>query len=690
MNWRSPTWAAIVLLLAGCASPPQAESRPDSRSARPPIPIIVQGLGCATTEQLLDAGKREIAAFQEGDRRATALDDATFAMKRWLREKGLAHAVVEFAMEPHEDSVQRVVITVTEGPRATLAALALQGNTSFSTARLMEFFDVRDEGAGPEESVVYRQRDVDARVSNLESFYLGAGYYRVHVGPPRVDWSDGDTKAHVVVPIVEGRQYLVGRVDVVLDGPDDEVEVLRERVRGFEGRPYSVEVPAAAAAEVRAQLASEGRLLMRVFARSAVDDDTGIVTVAVRVHAGPRVRVDGLAVHGNERTDGDFIFEQSGLTSGAILTQSTLDRAIDGLYTTGLFKSVRVTKSPGEARDDVAPTDIDIAVEELDARIVDFEAGYGSYEQLRGAVRYRDRNLFGTGRVLEAVPSVSLRSYGADVKFFDNYLLGRENTLEVTAAYAFREEPSFDSTAAAVEVAVRHRFDHEMSARAGYRFRHSDASNLGLVLADTQSAEAGITSGPFAEVEFDSRDNVFIPHRGVLIRAGSAWSTPLIGAELDFLEATASIAAFFELGDGTVLAARSGVRTRAILDGRADLPIQERYFLGGEHSVRSFHESELGPSDGNGHPTGGLSSLEASVELRQRLVGDLECAVFADAGVVNARSCTFAGPFGYAVGVGLRYLLPFGPVRLDVGFNPGARFAADDSWALQFSFGFSF
>lgn len=152
--------------------------------------------------------------------------------------------------------------------------------------------------------------------------------------------------------------------------------------------------------------------------------------------------------------------------------------------------------------------------------------------------------------MVEVVPSVSLRSYGADFKFLDNYTLGRDNTLEVTAGYAFREEPSFDSTASGVEVAVRHRFDHEMSVRAGYRFRHSDAMNLGFVATDPASAEAGITSSPFATFEYDSRDNVFIPHRGVVVTVGSAWSTPLVGAELDFVETTVSVAAFFELGDG--------------------------------------------------------------------------------------------------------------------------------------------
>jgi outer membrane translocation and assembly module TamA len=77
------------------------------------------------------------------------------------------------------------------------------------------------------------------------------------------------------------------------------------------------------------------------------------------------------------------------------------------------------------------------------------------------------------------------------------------------------------------------------------------------------------------------------------------------------------------------------------------------------------------------------------VELRQRLFGDLHGALFYDIGSVGSRAFDI-GAFGYAIGVGLRYYLPMGPIRLDVGFNPGQRFAAGSDVAVHFSFGFSF
>jgi outer membrane translocation and assembly module TamA len=71
-------------------------------------------------------------------------------------------------------------------------------------------------------------------------------------------------------------------------------------------------------------------------------------------------------------------------------------------------------------------------------------------------------------------------------------------------------------------------------------------------------------------------------------------------------------------------------------------------------------------------------------------VGALDGALFYDVGNVGPSSFELGRKFGHALGFGLRYRLPVGPLRLDFGYNPGERFAAQDSWALHLSFGFSF
>jgi outer membrane translocation and assembly module TamA len=79
----------------------------------------------------------------------------------------------------------------------------------------------------------------------------------------------------------------------------------------------------------------------------------------------------------------------------------------------------------------------------------------------------------------------------------------------------------------------------------------------------------------------------------------------------------------------------------------------------------------------------------ANVEWDFPITSVLGGAVFVDAGnLVQDSSPSFDG-MSYALGVGLRYALPIGPIRLDYGFNPSPR-AGEDIGAVHFSFGFAF
>ncbi|MXX12304.1 MAG: BamA/TamA family outer membrane protein, partial [Gemmatimonadetes bacterium] len=86
--------------------------------------------------------------------------------------------------------------------------------------------------------------------------------------------------------------------------------------------------------------------------------------------------------------------------------------------------------------------------------------------------------------------------------------------------------------------------------------------------------------------------------------------------------------------------------------------------------VRGWGLNELGPKDHGGNPTGGLSRVEMSMEIRTQIFFSLGTAIFVDAGNVDAKSGAFnPGSLKYAVGAGLRYLSPVGPVRFDVGYR---------------------
>ena len=104
------------------------------------------------------------------------------------------------------------------------------------------------------------------------------------------------------------------------------------------------------------------------------------------------------------------------------------------------------------------------------------------------------------------------------------------------------------------------------------------------------------------------------------------------------------------------------------------IPIDERFFNGGADTVRSFGERELGPHDNHGHPVGGEFFTVFNIEYTFPILGELQGAIFTDAGNLLPTSEDIGlNDMRYAVGAGLRYKLPVGPIRLDYGVNPDPR-----------------
>ena len=125
-------------------------------------------------------------------------------------------------------------------------------------------------------------------------------------------------------------------------------------------------------------------------------------------------------------------------------------------------------------------------------------------------------------------------------------------------------------------------------------------------------------------------------------------------------------------------------------DEATTLPIDERFFNGGATTVRSFGERTLGPLDPKGNPIGGEFYTVFNIEYTFPIYGELEGALFFDAGnLLPTSEEPGLDDIRYGLGGGLRYKLPIGPIRLDYGWNPD-RAPGEDFGAFHFSFGFAF
>ena len=160
--------------------------------------------------------------------------------------------------------------------------------------------------------------------------------------------------------------------------------------------------------------------------------------------------------------------------------------------------------------------------------------------------------------------------------------------------------------------------------------------------------------------------------------------------KLTFLKLHGEGSAYLPLGRDarTVLAAR--IHVGSIIGGRIpDVPTDRRYFAGGGGSVRGYAYQAVGPRLSDNTPQGGLSLVETSFEVRQKLTGRWGVVGFVDAGSVGSTSTPDFRNVRAGVGVGVRYDLGFGPIRLDIA-TPLARRKGDSPFQLYISIGQSF
>jgi outer membrane protein insertion porin family len=236
---------------------------------------------------------------------------------------------------------------------------------------------------------------------------------------------------------------------------------------------------------------------------------------------------------------------------------------------------------------------------------------------------------------------------------------------------------------------LNHRFSPALTGFVGYRVEYD---KLNDIEAATEAAlgdirRQGVVSGPTLGLVWNTSDDVFNPKKGEVIsltldQAGAIW-----GGQFSFFKITAEAKKYIEIGWSTILASRLKIGVADAIGSDKNFPLFERFFAGGEKSVRGYGRRRLGPLTSGDDPLGGLSLIEGSLELRRPIWKELTGAVFLDFGQVSTKAYDLPiDDLQFSTGFGVSYSTPVGPLRFDVGF-PFKPPRGDRAWQIHFSIG---
>jgi outer membrane protein assembly complex protein YaeT len=618
--------------------------------------------------------------------------------------------------------------------RIKVTSLKIQGASQLGAGRIKSILGTRASSWLPWGRKRFFDRAVfDADLGRIEAYYNDRGYPDAKVTSFDATLNDQQDAIRLSITIDEGEPVRIERV--ALEG----FEVLRPRPlaalrRRLPLQPGEIadraEITATQTMATRA-LQDRGYPLAAVATEETTEGDKQL-TLTMTASPGEEARYGPVTVSGNVSVGDDVITRTLAFKPGSRFSLATVQLSQRRLYELGLFQIATVRPMTEQVVDGVLPVSVTVA--EAKHRQVRLSAGYGSEGHARGEAQWKHVNFFGGARTATVEGKWSSLDRGLRTQFVQPYLFSPKLSLSFSGQGWLTDEPAFrlntsggrstltyeltqrnpvsgrggNSTLAASFIGEREDYTITPEFLGDLTFR---SQLIAMGLDPTRGDSHGLLGAIALDYRRSTADNVLDARRGYMFMAHAERAGRALPGDFSYSEYTVEARHYQTLGRVAVLATRARLGTidgagsdEALcfiptdLTAHCPVPFFKRYFLGGSTSLRGWGRFEVSALSGSGLPIGGHSMLEFSTEVRAPLFGKITGVLFFDGGSVAMSPWDMAfKELRYDVGPGLRYVTPFGPIRVDLGrqLNPISGLRVDGEpetrhWRLHFSLGQAF
>ncbi|MFC1769924.1 outer membrane protein assembly factor BamA, partial [Nitrospirota bacterium] len=512
----------------------------------------------------------------------------------------------------------------------------------------------------------FRPKLLELDIQRIKDFVVALGYQDAKIEAPIIkEESDG---VDITFDIEEGEQYFIDVINVI--GPlHVPVEELREAIRIKKGDPYN-----------EVDLIDARRRALDVCKRYGYADCKIVVRknlnpegmyMAFLFDEGERFFFGKTIIRGNAKTHPKVIIRQFSYKDGEPYRAEALSETKHKLRKLAIFDNINFTPLGRETERDIV-----LDINEGFPGAVEFGIGYGEYEQYRGFLDISYRNLFGLQKTAIFRTELSTLWQRYIITYQEPYLFDWPVESRTFLLKENRKEKNIDTGEISYRVdkvsastGLEKKIGKKVTTNIYFTYSIVETYDVqpDVVLSKEDTGTLAISSISPGLI-YDSRDNPFDPKYGLLGGITLKIASKAFGSETNFVKVTGQVSAYHALYRWLVPA----VSFKAgIARGQGDvvqLPLIERFFLGGRNTVRGFDQDSLGPIGPLGTPIGGNAFLLANIEFRFALSSGWRVVPFVDGGQVwgNEKDMSVSD-FRYTAGLGIQYNTPVGPLRLDYG-----------------------
>ncbi len=589
--------------------------------------------------------------------------------------KGYQYAKVDIeeAPMPGGPKLLHVTFKIDEGPKVQVQQIVWDGNKAFSDGDLSgQMKDTKAHGwlSWLLGGGTYDESKFDDDAERVRQYLGDRGYARVVIGTPQLEvidtTKDGKTRhIRLRIPIDEGEKYKIGKIEIS-GNKAIRTEYLQSVFDIKPGDTFSHKKIADGYQKAKDAYGANGYMdftMLPDLSFPGIDPETGrpigpkppspILDLNLRMTEGPQYFVNHIAFVGNTNTHDMVVRREMRVLEGGVFNAESLKESVRRINQLGYFKPIDektidqdVAKTPGADN----KVDITLKVEEQNRNQISFGAGVSQFEGFFGQLSFQTSNFLGRGETVGVTAEKGSQAKDYEASFSEPYLFDRPISAGVSVykrEYIYPLEFTQDSTGSTYTLG----FPIRSYTRGFLSYSYED-----VLVKDINSAYLTpqvLARSPYLAASllvdqggrqrvgkispslvYNTVNQPIFPTDGKRFTVGFDFAG--IGGNTEYVATNLEAIWYHTLTSRTSLGLHAQVQYIRPFGSTHTLPILEKYFLGGEYSVRGFDIRSIGPRDPSSElVTGGNKTLLFNAEYMINVYGPVRLIAFYDAGQVK-------------------------------------------------------
>jgi len=639
--------------------------------------------------------KKDLPLFQRGNKGDLALKRGIRTIQNRYKKAGFSQVEVDVSDETDKTadrSVRSIRIRIDEGPRFLVRRLVIEGNRAVEEERIKDKLLTRPPGLRASGAFSSQTWEDDKRA--VKQLYYQSGYRKAKLRETLTVEKDPEKNLQwvdILLHIEEGVQTVVG--DVTFRGlsvlTEEEAMRLVSLKPGVPYREYMVtndKIPLAAA------ISEKGHPYSVVSAGTVLRDGETVADILYEIHEGPFVTVGSIYVRGNFMTRKSVIADRLAIRQEEAFSLKKLFASTRNVSRIQALEGADLRLVGYEEKKD--EVDVVFHVAEKKPYLFEIGAGYDTAREYYLLGRLENRNLLGINKRIWMGGDYSRISHRGeagitDPDFFRSGIsasgtLFTEKQEKKNQIFGIRNYGGTLGFHKPVSETVRAGLAFRYEAREQYRLNDEP-----IPPEDQEQYEPRTLFVVTPSLDYTSVDSTIRPKKGFIVRTSVDASKGLDSTLDDFFRYRLEARYYHTPVNRLTLAARAGAGLIHAYSPDDDVADDQLFYLGGLGSVRGFDENKL-RTDAAGNAMGGRVELFGNLEARYALGAGFEASLFYDFGAVrDAEKEEGDDSFRSAVGVGVSYITPVGPISLMYGHKLDRK-EDESAGRIHFSIGYTF